>query len=112
MNLEKFLGMLGLARRAGKVIIGTAEVCLSMPRGRTALVIVSDEASAATKKRLTTKCDFYGIKKITVSIGMSELARRLGKTTTPACVAVTDDGFAAQLIKLAESTEATNTAEI
>ena len=112
MNIEKFLGMLGLARRAGKVIIGTSEVCLSMPRGKTRLVIVSDEASAATKKKLTTKCDFYGIKRITVSVGISELGRRLGKTYTPACVAVTDEGFAAQLFKLAESTEATNTAEI
>lgn len=102
MMLEKFLGMLGLAMRAGRVTIGTEQVCLGMPRGKTALVIVSDEASAPTKKKLTTKCDFYGIKRITVSVGIRELGRRLGKTYTPACVAVTDEGFAGELIRLAE----------
>ncbi len=96
------MGMLGLAMRAGRVTIGTEQVCLSMPGGKCALVILSDEASAPTQKKITTKCDFYGIKRITVSVSISELGHRLGKAYTPACVAVTDEGFAKELIRLAE----------
>lgn len=102
MMTERFLGMLGLAMRAGRVTIGTEQVCLGMPRGACALVILSAEASCATQKKITTKCDFYGIKRITVNVGISELGRRLGKSYTPACVAITDEGFARELIRLAE----------
>ncbi len=107
MSLEcdsRFTGMLGLARRAGKVIIGTELICRAMPKrgnGSIRLVIISDKASEATRKKLAVKSDFYGITYIEVSIDTEELGRMLGKTFAPAAAAVTDDGFAKELIKLA-----------
>lgn len=102
---SRFLGMLGLARRAGRVIIGTELVCRAMPkRGKDSvrLVIISDKASEATRKKLTVKSDFYGIEYIEVSIDTEELGRTLGKTYAPAAVAVTDENFAKELKRTRE----------
>ncbi len=96
--------MLGLARRAGRVIIGTELICRAMPKrgeGSVRLVIISDKASDATRKKLAVKSDFYGIPYIEVSIDTEELGRMLGKTYSPAAVAVTDEGFAVTLTELA-----------
>lgn len=100
---DRFLGMLGLARRAGKVIIGTELICRAMPKrgdGSIRLVIISDKASEATRKKLTVKSEFYGIEYIEVSIDTEELGRILGKTYAPAAVAVTDEGFARELRRI------------
>ena len=97
--------MLGLAMRAGRVTVGTEQVCLAMPTGRVRLVLVSEGASDGTKKKVLTKADFYGISAITVDIDTAELGRLLGKTHTPACVAITDENFAKQIKLLAERTD-------
>ncbi len=96
--------MLGLARRAGKIIIGTDIICRAMPKrgdGSIRLVVISDKASEATRKKLTVKSDFYGISYIEVSIDTEELGRILGKTYAPAAVAVTDEGFAKEIFERA-----------
>ena len=76
-----------------------------MPTGRVRLVLVSEGASDGTKKKVLTKSDFYGISAITVDIDTAELGRLLGKTHTPACVAITDENFAKQIKLLAERTD-------
>lgn len=96
----RFYGMLGFARRAGKVVIGTELVCRAMPKrdgGRIWLVIISDKASDATRKKLTVKSDFYGIDYIEVNVGTEELARIVGKTSAVAAVAVTDERFSKEI---------------
>jgi ribosomal protein L7Ae-like RNA K-turn-binding protein len=92
-------GMLGFAMRAGKVIIGTDLVCRAMPTGRVKLVLVSSTASEATKKKLFVKSDYYSISAIEVDVDTERLGNLLGKTYAPAAVAVTDDGFAAEIKK-------------
>ena len=62
---SRLAGMLGFAMRAGKLILGTDIVCRAMPKrgaGRVLLVAVSCTASDATKKKLFTKSEFYGIR--------------------------------------------------
>lgn len=101
---DRFSGMLGLAMRAGRLIIGTEQVALGLSKGRVLLCIVSRGASEGTRKKLRTKCEFYGVRMITPDIELGELGRLLGKTYAPACVGVTDEGFARELARLAEST--------
>ena len=98
-------GMLGLAMRAGKVVIGTEMVCTSLgKKGRVKLVLVACDASAATKKKVITKCEFYGVPVKEVELDTGELGRLLGKTYAPATVAVTDDGFAKEIsVSLAQN---------
>ena len=65
---QRLYGMLGFAMRAGKLIIGTELVCRAMPKGTPRLVVISDAASAATKKKLTVKSEFYSIPAIIVDV--------------------------------------------
>ncbi len=91
--------MLGFAMRAGKLVIGTELICRAMPRGDVRLVVVSKDASEATKKKLFTKSEFYNITAIEVDIDTERLGKLLGKTYAPAAVGVTDEGFSAEIKK-------------
>lgn len=101
---DKIIGMLGLAMRAGKLVVGSEQVSLAVAKGRVLLVISSTEASPGTRKKLRTKCEFYGVKLINLDIEIGELGRILGKTYAPACVGVTDENFVKALEKLIEPT--------
>ena len=97
--------MLGLAMRAGRLVLGTELIRSALPRqgkGAVELVVVSETASDSTKETLKKKCAFYGVRIIEVAIDMAELGRMLGKTYTPAAVAVTDGGLAREIARLAE----------
>jgi ribosomal protein L7Ae-like RNA K-turn-binding protein len=94
--------MLGFAMRAGKLVIGTEQICKSMAKGQVRLVVVSIGASDATKKKLFTKSDYYGVSAIEADIDTERLGELLGKTYAPAAVAVTDNGFAVEIKKAVE----------
>lgn len=101
---SRLAGMLGFAMRAGKLILGTDIVCRAMPKrggGRVLLVAVSCTASDATKKKLFTKSEFYGIKATEIAVSTDELGRLLGKSHPTAAVGVTDEGFAKEILKAA-----------
>ena len=100
VRLEKLFGMLGLAMRAGKVVIGLEEIAKSATKGKLRLVLISEGASEGTKKKIRTKCDFYNTPKITVDVEPGELGRRLGKTSAPVCVGIVDEGFARTLLNI------------
>ena len=92
--------MLGFAMRAGKIIVGTELVCKAMPSGKVKLTVISGEASDSTKKKLTVKSDFYGIKSLVADIDTEELGKIIGKACAVAAVAVTDEMFKNEIIKL------------
>ena len=100
------LRALGLCKRAGALITGTPMICDALRDGKRKplMVLMASDVSEGTKKKLRTKCEFYGVKMITTDIELGELGRLLGKTYAPACVGVTDEGFAKELARLAEST--------
>lgn len=102
-GLARLSGMIGLARRAGKTVIGTEQVCLALAKTKSEvkLVLFSHTASDATKKKITVKCEFYGVKAIEINIDTEELARLLGKSFATAAVAVTDDNLAVAIEKRA-----------
>lgn len=97
--------MLGFAMRAGKVIIGTETVCNAMAKekGKPNIVLIAQDASEGTKKKLLHKAEFYGVKIITINIDSSELGRLLGKLYAPATVAIVDDRFAEEIRRALES---------
>ena len=86
--------------RAGKVIVGTESVCTALSkRGKVKLTVYACDASAATKKKITTKCAFYSVPALEINLPTGELGRILGKTYGPACVALTCDSFANEIVK-------------
>ncbi len=97
-NDTRVRGMLGLAMRAGRVVIGCEQVTVALKKkGRVRLVLVATDASAATKKKIAAKCEFYGIPLVEIQLDTGSLGDLLGKTYAPAVVGITDDGFAREL---------------
>ena len=97
---ERLYGMLGFAMRAGRVIIGTDLVCASMSkhgRAKPMLVLISHDASEATKKKVTTKSDFYSIETLEIDVGGDKLGSLLGKTYAPVVLGITDGRFAEEI---------------
>ena len=60
--MKKLLGMLGLAKRAGKVSTGTF-ICEKMIKSKTAkLIILAKDASDNTSKSIKDACNYHKIK--------------------------------------------------
>lgn len=96
----RLYGMLGFAMRAGKVMMGTDSICTAMAKqgkGKPSLVLIAENASEGTTKKLLHKAEFYGIKAIIINIDSSELGRLLGKLYAPAVVAIMDEHFASEI---------------
>jgi ribosomal protein L7Ae-like RNA K-turn-binding protein len=103
MRNNKFYSNLGLAMRAGKVITGEDGIVSALKSGHAKLVIMAEDASANTSKKLVDKCSHYGVP--VISFGTrSELGGSIGKAERVA-VAITDAGFAANLKKALEQAE-------
>ena len=98
---QRLRGLLGFAMRAGKVVIGTDAVCTAMrTKNPPKIVVVASDVSENTLKKISTKCEFYKIKSVQLNIGADELGDLLGKTSSPAAVGITDDGFAEQIDRI------------
>ena len=97
---QRLSGMLGFATRAGKTVVGTDLVCRAMPGGKVKLVVISCGASDSTKKKLTVKSEFYGIKSLVADMDTEELGRVVGKTSSVVAVAVTEEMFSREILKL------------
>ncbi len=100
MKQNKFYSLLGLAEKAGKVSSGEFAVEKSIKEGKTALVIVGRDASDNTRKHFEDMCNYRNIP-VGIYGTKEELGHAIGKETR-ATVAVSDQGFAAALVKLME----------
>ena len=92
--------MLGFAMRAGRLVLGTEQVCIAMTKSgdkRPRLILISQEASANTKKKLIMKGEFYGIQTTTIDLDAATLGQLLGKSYPPMAVAVCDEAFAREI---------------
>jgi ribosomal protein L7Ae-like RNA K-turn-binding protein len=93
---NKALSYLGLAMRAGKLALGEEGVLKAVRSGQARLVIVTDDASDNTVKKIQDKCQYYKVN-LSQCFNRYELGAALGKEAR-VLVAVTDSGLA-QLIK-------------
>ena len=90
--MEKLLGLIGLAKRAGKVVGGEFAVSAAVKDGSAKLVIIADDASDNTKKSMKNSCKYYNVKYVEFS-DIYSLGRYTGSDAR-ALVAITDSGFA------------------
>ena len=91
MKPDKFLGALGLARRAGKMERGFDAVCAAAQRGAAALALVAQDVSDGTKKRVETACTGH-CEVLALPYTMHQLVDITGKTA--GVLAVTDKNLA------------------
>ena len=96
MTNNKVYGMLGLAKRAGKATSGTDAVIARIKSHEAHLVVISEDASSGTKKRISDKCKSYSTDYIFYG-NCDDIGRAIGVDNCVA-VAITDEGFA-QAIK-------------
>ena len=101
--MQRLCGMIGMARRAGEVVMGTELVCTAMPKGKVKLVLISSTASDQTKKKLSVKSEFYRIPYVVADIDTESLGRILGKSCAVAGIAITGAGLAEEIRKAAVS---------
>lgn len=95
MKPNKFLSMLGLAKRAGKVVSGEFMTEKAVKTGKAFLVIVAEDASENTKKNFRDMCSWY---KVPLRMGPDRetLGHAIGQEMRVS-VAVTDENFAAAI---------------
>lgn len=100
---KKLLGALGLAARAGKIVFGTQNVCDALKEGRVLLVIEASDNSENTRKRLSDRCAYYGVRRLTAPVTAVDLGYAIGRRTDVSSAAVTDPNFAVLITRGAEA---------
>ncbi|HJC55980.1 MAG TPA: ribosomal L7Ae/L30e/S12e/Gadd45 family protein [Candidatus Eisenbergiella intestinipullorum] len=102
MKQNKIFSLLGLATRASAVVSGEFMTEKSVKEGRARLVIVGSDASDNTKKNFLNMCAYYHVPCFLYGT-KEELGHAMGKEMR-ASLAVTDEGFAKNLIGKLEAT--------
>lgn len=95
----KFWGMLSLAMRAGKLALGEDKALSAIQNGKAKLLILADDAGSNTEKKFLDKSAFYQISVLRPADRI-RIGSAIGKKNA-VVLAVTDAGFQAQLLKLA-----------
>lgn len=87
---RKVNGLLGMAMRARKLSMGDA-IIEEIRKKKAKLVVIAEDASENTKKKITDKCHYYGVDY--VYMNGDELNQAIGEYNR-AAVAVMEEGFA------------------
>jgi len=100
MDKRRILAFIGLAARARKIITGEDLLIKGIRTGKVKFVIIAEDASTNTKKKITDKCRFYEVP-FQICFSSLDLGNALGKSFRVA-VGVADLGFAEKLKKMCE----------
>ena len=92
VNNQKILGMLGIATKAGKIVMGAEATKEAMVKQKVKLVIVATDASERTKKNMELEAEKQHCK-IYQKATIEEMSRAIGKNNK-AIVGITDKQFA------------------
>lgn len=101
MSVNKILGLLGIAAKAGKLASGEFAAGQALKARKAWLTIVAEDASANTKKQFRDKCEHVRCPLLVIST-KQELAHAIGKGER-SCIAVLDQGLAAAISRTAET---------
>ena len=97
-NNEKIKGLLGLARRAGKLIFGT-EACISnIEKKKIKLILIASDAAERTKLNFENICEKYSIPILEV-LDEEEMSKAIGRTNK-VVVGIEDVNFSKEIVKI------------
>ena len=105
-NEKKLLSLLGIAKKAGKVISGTDMAVESIRSGKKSsvkLLLIASDASANTRKRINNTSAYYNVPLIVTDADKSELSKLTGHGSELSVIGITDDGFAQAMLKTKEN---------
>lgn len=98
MANDPFLGMLGLARRAGKLAFGDELVREACADKKARCVFVAADAGASTAKKVAFYAQSANVPLVTLPHGKDDLGAAIGKNGCAVC-AVSDIGLAAAALQ-------------
>ncbi len=94
---NEIMAVLGMARRAGELIIGRDRVLASLSSGHDLLALLAEDCSAAVRRALSAKgAEFY----VVSGTSRSELGQLLGLRQTQIAALPVQSGFAEKLKRL------------
>lgn len=96
---EKLAGLLGIARRAGHILIGFDAVRAALLTGRAGFVVLAADCSPKTEKELRFAAQNKQCPIVVTDTDKTALAGALGLEKPVAAVATDDRGFAAAMQK-------------
>jgi ribosomal protein L7Ae-like RNA K-turn-binding protein len=95
---EQLLHLLGIARRAGALALGTEAASQAVRRHRTRLILLAQGLSPRTAAKMRAEAEKTGVHTADIAVGMDSLEYALGKRV--GVIAVNDAGFAKALLAL------------
>ncbi len=98
MEPNEWSGLLGIARKAGRLVIGQDPVLRTLQAGKARLALLTEDASLRTSKQIGDKASFRNVPLERLPISSEAFGSLLGKAPV-ACAAVTDRGLAEALRK-------------
>lgn len=98
IDANQIFQMLGIAARARKIVTGEETVVREVRAGEAKLVIISEDASANTMKKISDKCNTYNVEKHVFG-SREALGHAIGKESR-VVLALTDIGFAKKISAL------------
>ena len=104
-NEQKAYNLIGIAKKAGKVIGGTDMVAEKMREKKNAVkaVFISCDASANSVKRITNTASYYRVLAIQLKIDKAMLGKITGSAGEKSVIGVTDEGLAKAIISRLEN---------
>ena len=92
--VSPLLRALGLCARARALILGVPMICDAMrTKGKPRLVLMAQDVSENTRKRLQDKCTYYEVQLLVLPVDTVTLAHTVGKSAGLGAVALTDKNF-------------------
>lgn len=104
-NKTKLKGMLGLASKAGSLILGTDLVADAVRSGKCGAVFTAKDASRGTLKRISNFCRECGADVFETGLSKSELSHCIGKSKDISVVASCNSNFEAAVSNLCERSD-------
>lgn len=101
---NKLLGLLGLARRAGKITFGNDAVIKDTAEGKAAVILLSCDISPRTRRNIERIGGDYKVDIVELPYTKELIGQAIGKNNT-AVAAITDRSFANRIAELCRVNE-------
>ena len=91
------MGLLGLAKRAGRISCGETACKEAIRMGKSYLIVLAEDTSANTQKNILDSCKYYNVEHFKLGT-KTELGHAVGNRYN-AVISVNDEGFAKGILK-------------
>jgi ribosomal protein L7Ae-like RNA K-turn-binding protein len=95
--MKEIMGLIGLARRAGRLSCGESACKEAIKQGKSFLIILAEDVGKNTGKTILDSCNFYNVKHLILGTKDS-LGHAVGNDYN-AVISVNDEGFANGILK-------------